>query len=130
MTGNPVECVIHPDLWNKSELWDPLGIGRVSLDPVTERNLDDEYVEENYGSPINTVRELCVGITLRKPFSVVIKTLLKRLMVNNESRKYFPRLVVRLMKPQHQPHFFAYSLVFRHFIASHLHSISSSQTIR
>ena len=58
MTGNPVECVIHPDLWNKSELWDPLGIGRVSLDPVTERNLDDEYVEENYGSPINTVREL------------------------------------------------------------------------
>ena len=55
VTGNPVECVIHPDLWNKSTLWDPLGIGRVSLDPTTQRNLDDEYVEENYGSPINTV---------------------------------------------------------------------------
>ena len=57
VTGNPVECVIHPDLWNKSKLWDPLGIGRVSLD--TERNLDDEYVEENYGSPINTVSQSC-----------------------------------------------------------------------
>ena len=57
VTGNPVECVVHPDLWNKSQLWDPLGIGRVSLDLSTERNLDDEYVEENYGIPINTVRE-------------------------------------------------------------------------
>ena len=56
VTGNPVECVVHPDLWNKSQLWDPLGIGRVSLDLSTERNLDDEYVEENYGIPINTVR--------------------------------------------------------------------------
>ena len=50
MTGNPVECVVHPDLWNRTKLWDPLGIGRVSLD------LDDEYMEENYGTPVNTVR--------------------------------------------------------------------------
>ena len=73
MTGNPVECVIHPDLWNKSTLWDPLGIGRVSLDPTTERNLDDEYVEENYGSPINTVRE---SEKTNYFFRMIMKTLL------------------------------------------------------
>ena len=50
VTGNPVECVVHPDLWNKTKLWDPLVIGRVSVD------LEDEYVEENYGTPITTVR--------------------------------------------------------------------------
>ena len=72
MTGNPVECVVHPDLWNKTKLWDPLGIGRVSIDTYrcilaiflvlmalfrkeSEVILDDEYVEENYGSPINSV---------------------------------------------------------------------------
>ena len=58
VTGNPVECVVHPDLWNKSALWDPLGIGRVRLDTLdTGASLDDddEFVEENYGAPINTV---------------------------------------------------------------------------
>ena len=54
MTGNPVECVVHPDLWNKTSLWDPLGIGRVEIENL-EKSLDDEYVEENYGSPINSV---------------------------------------------------------------------------
>ena len=29
VTGNPVECVVHPDLWNKTQIWDPLGIGLV-----------------------------------------------------------------------------------------------------
>ena len=28
LSGNPVECVVHPDLWNKTKLWDPLGIGK------------------------------------------------------------------------------------------------------
>ena len=57
MTGNPVECVVHPDLWNKTSLWDPLGIGRVRVDSLAsqETSLDDEFVEENYGAPINTV---------------------------------------------------------------------------
>ena len=30
--GNPVECVVHPDLWNKTKLWDPLGIGENFLE--------------------------------------------------------------------------------------------------
>ena len=57
VTGNPVECVVHPDLWNKTSLWDPLGIGRVRVDSLAsqETSLDDEFVEENYGAPINTV---------------------------------------------------------------------------
>ena len=57
VTGNPVECVVHPDLWNKTSLWDPLGIGRVRVDSLSsqESSLDDEFVEENYGAPINTV---------------------------------------------------------------------------
>lgn len=56
MTGNPVECVVHPDLWNRSQLWDPLAIGRASLAPGRSTdNLEDEYVEESYGAPINTV---------------------------------------------------------------------------
>lgn len=56
VTGNPVECVVHPDLWNKTSLWDPLGIGRVQIGDIAGNSLDDEYVEENYGSPINSVR--------------------------------------------------------------------------
>ena len=56
MTGNPVECVVHPDLWNRSQLWDPLAIGRASLaSGRSTDNLEDEYVEESYGAPINTV---------------------------------------------------------------------------
>ena len=59
VTGNPVECVVHPDLWNKTKLWDPLAIGRVRIETwkENEENVDDEYVEENYGSPINSVRK-------------------------------------------------------------------------
>ena len=40
--GNPVECVVHPDLWNKTKLWDPLGIGENSptIDVIIqERNI-------------------------------------------------------------------------------------------
>ena len=37
VTGNPVECVVHPDLWNKTQIWDPLGIGLVDrLDTITQ----------------------------------------------------------------------------------------------
>ena len=53
VTGNPVECVVHPSLWNRTNLWDPLGIGLVDS---KGQSLDDEYLEENYGAPINTVR--------------------------------------------------------------------------
>ena len=51
---------MHPDLWNKTSLWDPLGIGRVRVDSLAsqETSLDDEFVEENYGAPINTVSML------------------------------------------------------------------------
>merc|ERR1719188_966036 len=47
VTGNPVECVLHPRLWNTTEIWDPLGVGQI---------YQDEYEEENIGYQIGTVR--------------------------------------------------------------------------
>ena len=47
VTGNPVECVLHPSLWNKSHIWDPLGVGQVYT---------DQYEEDNVGHPVTTVR--------------------------------------------------------------------------
>ena len=49
MTGNPVECVIHPDLWNKSKIWDPMGVGQF---------YEDQYEEEYVGYPITSVSNL------------------------------------------------------------------------
>ena len=46
VTGNPVECVLHPRLWNTTEIWDPLGVGQI---------YQDEYEEENIGYQIGTV---------------------------------------------------------------------------
>ena len=51
VTGNPVECVIHPDLWNKSKIWDPMGAGQF---------YEDQYEEEYVGYPITEVSNLCV----------------------------------------------------------------------
>ena len=48
MTGNPVECVVHPDLWNKTGIWDPLAVGRANI-------FEDQYEEEYVGYPIETV---------------------------------------------------------------------------
>lgn len=52
MTGNPVECVIHPDLWNKSKIWDPMGVGQF---------YEDQYEEEYVGYPITSVSNPCFG---------------------------------------------------------------------
>ena len=46
MTGNPVECVIHPEIWNKSKIWDPQGVGQI---------YEDQYEEEYVGYPIESV---------------------------------------------------------------------------
>lgn len=46
VTGNPVECVVHPELWNKSQIWDPLGVGHI---------YQDQYEEEYIGYPIGSV---------------------------------------------------------------------------
>ena len=52
MTGNPVECVLHPELWNKSRLWEPSGgVGRISSNII-----EDQYDEENYGYSVSSVR--------------------------------------------------------------------------
>ncbi len=48
VTGNPVECVVHPELWNKSQIWDPLGVGHI---------YQDQYEEEYIGYPIGSVIE-------------------------------------------------------------------------
>ena len=45
--GSQVECVLHPTLWNKSHVWDPLGVGQVYT---------DQYEEDNVGHPVTTVR--------------------------------------------------------------------------
>ena len=47
MTGNPVECVLHPKLWNQTHMWDPLGVGHI---------YQDEYEEDNVGYPLGSVR--------------------------------------------------------------------------
>ena len=52
MTGNPVECVLHPRLWNTTEIWDPLGVGQM---------YHDEYEEENIGYQIGTVSSPSTG---------------------------------------------------------------------
>jgi hypothetical protein len=49
VTGNPVECVLHPRLWNKTKFWDPLGVGHIT------QEREDEYEEENVGYPIGAV---------------------------------------------------------------------------
>ena len=49
MTGNPVECVLHPSIWNTTSLMDPLGVGHI---------INDEYEEDNVGYQIGTVRIL------------------------------------------------------------------------
>ena len=47
VTGNPVECVLHPELWNQSHIWDPLGVGQI---------YKDQYEEENIGYSVGSVR--------------------------------------------------------------------------
>ena len=56
VTGNPVECVVHPDLWNKTDIWDPLGVGRTNI-------FEDQYEEEYVGYPIETVSKITIFIS-------------------------------------------------------------------
>ena len=67
VTGNPVECVLHPRLWNQTTLWDPLGIGNAQLglrgSDGRGQSFDDEYEEENVGYPINQVPPPLVFVT-------------------------------------------------------------------
>ncbi len=49
VTGNPVECVLHPNIWNTTSFLDPLGVGHI---------LKDEYEEDNVGYQIGTVRHV------------------------------------------------------------------------
>ena len=57
VTGNPVECVVHPDLWNKTDIWDPLGVGRTNI-------FEDQYEEEYVGYPIETVSRIFIFFCL------------------------------------------------------------------
>ena len=54
VTGNPVECVIHPEIWNKSKIWDPQAVGQI---------YEDQYEEEYVGYPIESVS---IYINLKK----------------------------------------------------------------
>ena len=58
VTGNPVECVLHPRLWNKTEFWDPLGVGHI---------YQDEYEEENVGYPVGAVSSQYFDRSLKTP---------------------------------------------------------------
>ena len=57
VTGNPVECVLHPDLWNKTELFDMSSgtVGKISS-RMLEPDREDQYDEENYGYSVDSVR--------------------------------------------------------------------------
>ena len=50
VTGNPVECVLHPSLWNDSGVWNAVGVGQMPIG-----NDDAEYEEENIGYPVSSV---------------------------------------------------------------------------
>ena len=52
-----MECVLHPRLWNTTEIWDPLGVGQM---------YHDEYEEENIGYQIGTVSESVLALSLEK----------------------------------------------------------------
>ena len=60
VTGNPVECVVHPAIWNRSKLWDPQGVGRISQNVVFE----DQFEEENVGYPLGSVSPYFLTICL------------------------------------------------------------------
>ena len=59
VTGNPVECVLHPSLWNDSGVWDAVGVGQLPVgNPIGNDNDDDaEFVEENIGYPVSSVSD-------------------------------------------------------------------------
>ena len=66
VTGNPVECVIHPDLWNKSKIWDPMGVGQF---------YEDQYEEEYVGYPITEVSFIvCTGSVTKPPCNTSFDT--------------------------------------------------------
>merc|ERR1719412_1104495 len=55
VTGNPVECVLHPSLWNESELFDMSSgtVGKISS-RMLEPDREDQYDEENYGYSVDS----------------------------------------------------------------------------
>ena len=55
VTGNPVECVIHPEIWNKSKIWDPQAVGQI---------YEDQYEEEYVGYPIESVSTTYINIII------------------------------------------------------------------
>ena len=57
VTGNPVECVLHPSLWNDSGVWDAVGVGQMPIGSSIGNDNDDdaEFVEENIGYPVTSV---------------------------------------------------------------------------
>ena len=61
VTGNPVECVLHPSLWNESGVWDAVGVGQLPIGSRPLPNDDAEYEEENIGYPVSSVgNDSCV----------------------------------------------------------------------
>merc|ERR1719412_1276963 len=54
VTGNPVECVLHPSLWNESGVWDAVGVGQLPIGSRPLPNDDAEYEEENIGYPVSS----------------------------------------------------------------------------
>ena len=60
VTGNPVECVLHPSLWNDSGVWDAVGVGQMPMG-----NDDAEYEEENIGYPVSSVSYILFMLIIR-----------------------------------------------------------------
>ena len=83
VTGNPVECVLHPSLWNDSGVWDAVGVGQMPIGSSIGNDNDDdaEFVEENIGYPVSSVRDflynfICHVQTLIQKHFVYYHTLL------------------------------------------------------
>ena len=73
VTGNPVECVLHPSLWNDSGVWDAVGVGQMPI-----RNDDAEYEEENIGYPVSSVSYILFMFIVHQIKQILVQFVTKR----------------------------------------------------
>ena len=94
VTGNPVECVLHPSLWNDSGVWDAVGVGQMPIGSSIGNDNDDdaEFVEENIGYPVSSVRDFLYN------FICHVKTLIQKHFVYYHTRLAFVSILQECCK--------------------------------
>ena len=89
VTGNPVECVLHPSLWNDSGVWDAVGVGQMPIGSSIGNDNDDdaEFVEENIGYPVSSVRDFLLHSICRRILHIIIHFFLTHLFCTNARKE-------------------------------------------